>query len=90
MASDDAPMIIDQTDMTPWTCIVRCGHCGRELNRAEHVPACRKISVSMTAAFNVRCACCGQSERGPTPRYVLEWLEEHHDDALWLWLIRRG
>ena len=38
-----------------WTCIASCQVCGKELNRAIHVPDDKKFRVSITAAFNCIC-----------------------------------
>jgi len=34
-----------------WTAILRCGDCGAELNRAEHVPEDKKSKVGIASAF---------------------------------------
>ena len=44
-----------------WTCIARCQECGKELNRAIHVPTHKKFKVEMTAAFNAICDVPGHS-----------------------------
>lgn len=63
--------------MILWTCIARCGQCGREINRAEHVPENKKQWVSMTAAFNARCDEPHHNTFSDLNlRYTLDWVEE--------------
>lgn len=44
-----------------WTCIAYCQKCGKELNRAEHVPEKEKFKVEMSAPFNAICKEYGHS-----------------------------
>ena len=64
-----------------WTAILRCGSCGAELNRAEHVPEDKKNKVGITSAF-----AAGDCPNGCRPTFLscsdlnintnLEWIEE--------------
>lgn len=38
-----------------WTCIATCQVCGREVNRAVHVPAAEKSTVELSAPLVALC-----------------------------------
>ena len=38
-----------------WTYVVKCKDCGREINRAEHVPEEKKTQVAISASLMCFC-----------------------------------
>lgn len=61
-----------------WTYIVRCGTCGAECNRAEHVPEGKRFKVELSAPMM---AFCKVEERHNTLsdlnyNYNAEWVAE--------------
>ena len=60
-----------------WTYIVRCRVCGRECNRAEHVPERHRTRVAMSAPFMARCKEPGHDTFSDLNlAYDAEWVPE--------------
>lgn len=63
--------------MSLWTAIATCEECGRELNRAEHVPEPEKGRVALSAPLV--CICPEKHHNTLSDlnlRVRLEWVEE--------------
>lgn len=60
-----------------WTCIARCQVCGKELNRAVHVPEYDKTRVAISAPLVAICDEPGHSTLSDCNIGVnLEWVQE--------------
>ena len=63
--------------MKLYTCIAFCRTCGKELNRAEHVPENMRTRVAMSAPM---VAICDMPAHNSLPdlnlRVVLTWMDE--------------
>lgn len=68
--------------MSKWTCIAKCGKCGKELNRAEHVPAENKTQIMIGAPL---IALCDEETHNTFSdlnlAVKLEWIEERQESA---------
>lgn len=65
-----------------WTYIVRCTTCGRECNRAEHVPERDRTRVVMSAPFMARCSEASHNTFSDLNwRYDAEWVPETPEAA---------
>ena len=58
------------TGALTWTYIVRCLDCGRELNRAEHVPTEKKAIIPVVATF---CCFCPIESHNTALDFNLHW-----------------
>jgi hypothetical protein len=60
-----------------WTTIARCGVCGKELNRAEHVPESERTMVTLAAPFVALCDVPAHNTFSDLNWKVrLEWVDE--------------
>jgi hypothetical protein len=67
--------------MTLWTCIARCQVCGKELNRAEHVPDGERGMVGLGAPLVAICEVREHNTYSDCNLGVqLEWIEEEPND----------
>lgn len=65
-----------------WTCIATCQVCGREVNRAEHVPESEKSLVAVSAPLMGICPVRGHNTLSDCNIGVnLQWLPESETAA---------
>lgn len=76
--SDEPSRLPDYAVAEPlWTCIATCQVCGKELNRATHVPESEKTRVVISAPLAAVCDVPGHSTLSDCNIGVkLEWLRE--------------
>ena len=66
-----------------YTCIATCGKCGRELNRAEHVPERARTQVIISAPLVCICPVPAHNVYSDCNVGVeLKWVEEINDASL--------